>query len=549
MIVVISTLVGGLGIFLLAISMITDGLRQAAGDQLKTILERWTTTRLRGVGSGLLVTAVVQSSSAITVATIGFVNAGLLSLGQALGVIYGANVGTTMTGWIVAAVGFSFRIEALALPMIGCGMFVRVFRPRTRLGDLGAALAGFGLFFIGIDLMTGAFETFAANLDLAALALDGFLGTVFYVVLGIVMTVLTQSSSAAIAITLTAATGGVLSIEAAAATVIGANVGTTSTAAFAVIGATANARRVAAAHVVFNFVTAAAALVLLPLLLWFVRVTGDMLGLEDIPAVTLALFHTLFNIFGVVLMWPLTTRLSRYLQNRFTTQAERLSRPQYLDSNVLATPALAIEALRLELLRTAAMTRDLISKSLGDSESRGRELQEQRVAVGLLDDEIASFVTRIDMSNLPVSMQANMPQALRIVGYFEDVLGYLDDYDSHQRDVQAISRPGVAEAIARFRRQVIKHVGRCDPNSADVVEQRITTQYAELREDWRRLKAVLLEAASQRSVPVERLNLALEGLRSSLRLAEQMTKSATRLFELLHPSVHGIATLEQKPAG
>jgi len=531
---ILGTLLGGLGIFLLAISMITDGLKLAAGDQLKAILERWTTTRLRGVGSGMLVTAIVQSSSAVTVATIGFVNAGLLSLGQALGVIYGANVGTTMTGWVVAAIGFDFRIEALALPMIGIGMFSRLLRPHSRIGDLGLALAGFGLFFIGIDLMKGAFEGFAADFDLAGLGAGGPLGLLLYVLLGVLMTVLTQSSSAAIAITLTAATGGVLSIDAAAATVIGANVGTTSTAAFAVIGATANARRVAAAHVVFNIVTGAAALLLLPLMLWSVRVTGDLFGLHDVPAVTLAMFHTVFNILGVVLMWPLTTRLTHFLLGKFTTQAELVSRTQYLDSNVVATPALALEALNLELSRTVALVRDLVARTLG-SEDRGRSLQAQRVGVGALIERIAEFVTRITAERQPEELRGNAPQALRILGYVEEIVTLLDDYDDASNDIRAITQPAVADAIALYYRHVVQHVLRCDPMSADVARGRIDEQYRDLRQEWRDLKTVLLDAASMGTVPVQRLNLALDGMRSTLRMAERLTRAAERLGALLRP--------------
>lgn len=531
MTLILGTLVGGLGIFLLAISMITDGLKLAAGGQLKSILERWTTSRLRGVGSGILVTAVVQSSSAVTVATIGFVNAGLLSLGQALGVIYGANVGTTMTGWVVAAVGFNLRIEALALPMIGIGMFMRMFRPHSRLGDLGMALAGFGLFFIGIDLMKGAFESFAVDFDLAGLAVGGFPGLVLYVFVGMMMTVLTQSSSAAIAITLTAATGGVLTTDAAAATVIGANVGTTSTAAFAVIGATANARRVAAAHVVFNLVTAAVALLLLPFMLWIVRVTGGVLGLDNAPAVSLALFHTVFNALGIVLMWPLTTRLVRVLEGRFTTQAELVSKLQYLDSNVLETPSLALEALKREIVRALALTRDLVNRSLA-REAAGRALQDQRIGIEALCDQIAGFIARIGTSRVPEARRGDLPQSLRIVAYIEEVVGLLDDFQVSKSELDAVSHPAVVANIDRFLRHVAQFVLACEAEAPDVADGRIDAHYSELRDEWRALKASLLEAASHGTIPVQRLSLALEGLRATLRIAEQMSKGARRLRAL-----------------
>lgn len=533
MIVTVGTLLGGLGIFLLAISMITDGLKLAAGDKLKQILERWTTTRLRGVASGILVTAVVQSSSAVTVATIGFVNAGLLTLGRALGVIYGANIGTTMTGWIVAAIGFSFRVEALALPLVGLGMFARLLRPNTRLAEIGGALAGFGLFFIAIDLMRDAFEAFAGTLELGAIAPLGVGGILLYVAFGALMTVLTQSSSAAIAITLTAATGGVLGIDAAAAMVIGANVGTTSTAAFAVIGATANARRVAAAHVIFNLVTGAVALLLLPVMLWVVRVTGTVLGLADIPAVSLALFHTVFNLLGVLLMWPVTTRLAAFLGRRFTTQAERLSRPQYLDSNVLATPALALRALDLELVRALATARALVIHALDASGAPDRSRRDRAAALAALLDETLAFVSNLEATKLPEDLKGNIPMALRVTGYLEETAGLLADFEQGRPDVEAILQPGVANAVADFRRRIAAQVERCDPESADFASANLEDGYRETRERWHDLKSVLLEAAAERTVPIGRVNAALESLRTTLRISEQLTKCALRLHELI----------------
>jgi phosphate:Na+ symporter len=410
-------------------------------------------------------------------------------------------------------------------------MFTRLLRPRSRIGDLGMALAGFGLFFIGIDLMKTAFEGFAADFDLAALSLDGFFGLVIYVALGVMMTVLTQSSSAAIAITLTAATGGVLSIDAAAATVIGANVGTTSTAALAVIGATANARRVAAAHVVFNLMTGLVALILLPLVLWLVRATGEFLGLQDAPAVTLALFHTTFNILGVALMWPWTTRMAAFLQNRFTTQAERLSKPQFLDSNVLEAPDLALEALNREILRTFAMTRDLVARSLAPGPA-GRELQEQRVAIDGLCDETAKFVTRVHSERLPQELRDSTPRALRVLAYIEEITGLLDDYNESRDYIRAIAKPGVADRIESYQRAVVGHVMHCDPSSAEIAEAGLQPDYLKLRDEWRSLKVVLLEAATRGAFRVDNLNLAIEGLRALLRIAEQSTKAVARLREL-----------------
>ncbi|MFP5505085.1 MAG: Na/Pi symporter, partial [Gammaproteobacteria bacterium] len=170
---VIGTLAGGLGLFLIAVGMITQGLKVAAGRQLRTILQHWTGTRLRSIGSGVVITALAQSSSAVTVATIGFVNAGILQLRQALGVIFGANLGTTLTGWLVAVVGLEFKIEHFALPLIGLGVLLRVSGAGTRRGAFGEALAGFGLFFVGIDILREAFSGLVTSVTLPQLSATG----------------------------------------------------------------------------------------------------------------------------------------------------------------------------------------------------------------------------------------------------------------------------------------------------------------------------------------------------------------------------------------
>ncbi len=248
-ITIIGQLAGGIGLFLLAMKFITDGLKLAAGNALRTLLGRWTQTPIKGIGAGCLLTAIVQSSSAVTVATIGFVNAGLLTLFQAVGVIYGANIGTTMTAWLVAVLGFNIKVELFALPMIGIGIPLWFLASQSRQGGFGQVLSGFGLFFIGIDTLKHAFQSISSSFNLSMVSDFGVLGVLLLVGIGFLLTVLTQSSSAAIAMTLTAASGGVLALPSAAAMVIGSNLGTTSTAFFAAIGATPNAKCVAAAHV------------------------------------------------------------------------------------------------------------------------------------------------------------------------------------------------------------------------------------------------------------------------------------------------------------
>jgi phosphate:Na+ symporter len=349
---IIGTLAGGLGLFLIAVGMITQGLKVAAGRQLRGILQHWTGTRLRSIGSGVIITALAQSSSAVTVATIGFVNAGILQLRQALGVIFGANLGTTLDRLAGGRGRFRIQDRAFRPAADRLGVLLRVSGAGQRRGPLGEALAGFGMFFVGIDILREAFSGLAASVELPHLSATGApLELLVLVGIGFLMTVLTQASIAAIAIILTAVSGDALPLSSAAAMVIGANIGTTSTAALAVIGATSNAKRVAAGHILFNLMTGAIALAILPGLLWLVGEIGEELGLAAVPAMILALFHSVFNLLGVLLMLPFTNRLAGFLEGRFRTTEETEGRPRFLDKNVLTTPPLAVDALTHELQR------------------------------------------------------------------------------------------------------------------------------------------------------------------------------------------------------
>tara|TARA_Y100001001_G_scaffold2129_1_gene2544 strand:- start:17545 stop:18381 length:837 start_codon:yes stop_codon:yes gene_type:complete len=200
-------ILGGLALFLLAMEMMTDGLKSAAGHQLRHLLGHWTKTPLRGLAAGFLITGIVQHSGAVTVATIGFVNAGLLNLAQSLGIIFGSNIGTTMTAWLVSLVGFGFDIEAMALPLLAAGMGVKMISRNPRNRSLGQAFAGFALFFLGLSILKSSLETLAGGLDSDVLVGAGY-GLPAFVLIGFLATVLTQSSSASLAIVLTAAAGG-----------------------------------------------------------------------------------------------------------------------------------------------------------------------------------------------------------------------------------------------------------------------------------------------------------------------------------------------------
>lgn len=426
---VLAGLVGGVGLFLLGMELMTSGLRLAAGPALERLLAASTRTRWRGLLAGLGVTALVQSSSAVTVAVIGFVNAGLLSFSQSLWVVFGANVGTTMTGWIVAVLGFGVKIDALALPLVGLGVALRMSGAGLRRGALGTALAGFGLLFIGIEVLKGAFDGVAQGVSLPAGS--GVSAVLMQLLIGVLMTVLMQSSSAALTLALSAAQSGLLTAQGAAAVVIGTNIGTTVTAVIAAAGATANARRAAAAHVLFNLITGAVALVLLPWLVPALLAFKAWLGLPPSPALTVALFHTLFNVLGVALMWPLADRLAAWLQERFHTAEEDEARPRFLDDTVLAVPVLALDALQAEIARLRALSVRALRRALVAAvppagaapvpsleDAQAKAAREHAVAHAL-QRAVADFVVRLQRAEMSADSAARLPVLLRVARYAE----------------------------------------------------------------------------------------------------------------------------------
>lgn len=363
----LGVLIGGIGLFLLGITMMTNGLKLAAGPALEVILSRATRTPAAGLASGVLVTALVQSSSAVTVAVIGFVNAGLLDLGGALWVLFGANLGMTTTGWIVSLLGLKMKIDVLALPLVGIGIALRLTGVGQRRGALGDALAGFGILFIGIATLQGAFTGLVAQYRLPQG--EGLVEVLMQVFAGLVITLLVQSSSATMTITLAAAQGGMLSTQGGAAVIIGANIGTTATALLAAVGATPNARRAAVAQVIFNVVTGLVATALLPWMIGFIVHVGDWLHLPHDPAIALALFHTAFNVLGLVIMVPLAGRLTRWLQSRFRAREGDEGAPQFLDDTVAVVPELAADALRHEVKRIGAIVRRMVRMTLAGADA------------------------------------------------------------------------------------------------------------------------------------------------------------------------------------
>ncbi|RZG04424.1 Na/Pi cotransporter family protein [Pseudoalteromonas sp. CO348] len=516
------TLLGGLGIFLVAISMMTDGLKLAAGSSLRRVLGVWTKTPQRGIAAGFCMTALVQSSSAVTVASLGFVNAGLITMHQALGIVYGANVGTTITGWLVAAVGFKFNIQAIALPLIGIGALMKLLLPRSRLASAGMALVGFGLFFIGIDILKGAFEHIVAAFDLSQFTAEGINGMLTFLLVGMVMTTLTQSSSASIALTITAAASGMIGLYAAGAMVIGANVGTTSTSMLASIGATANAKRVAAAQVIFNVFTAMVAFAVLPVLFYLINHFTALFGVTADPALSLALFHTLFNILGVLLIFPLNDRLAGFLMKRFCSAEETASRPRFLDNTIAQTPELAINALLLESKLVADKVLAQFDKCLLPTDKLA--VEQALHAVQSLCQQISLFIVSVEQSALSSQTTSLLAKLMRIEQYLFTCSHCVEQLTEHAPYKQLAEHHDLHAQLNEYQAQ-LSHFMKTSLHGQNVTPTELLLAQEALQRLHDDVKDDLILAGTHASLAIDKMVSNINTLAEMWQLSQQWHKA------------------------
>jgi phosphate:Na+ symporter len=338
-------LLGGLGIFLLGVVIMTDGLKGVAGDALRSALTRFTRSPYSGAATGAISTAILQSSSAMTLAAVGFVGAGLLTFSQALGIVFGANIGTTITGWLVALLGFKFDLDSVVMPLVLLGVLMHLLgRGKSRQG--GMALAGFGLIFVGITAMQSGMSGLEGQLTPETFPPNTFAGRLQLLAIGVLITLVTQSSSAGVATALTAVHTGTMSFEQAAAMVIGMDVGTTATALFATIGGSVETRRTGYSHVVYNLFTGVGAFLLLSPYVWLWQwlAPGEVYQQAEIALVA---FHSSFNALGIVVILPFSEKFAALMMKLVPDRDSSLV--SRLDRQLLADPMVALEALRVTL--------------------------------------------------------------------------------------------------------------------------------------------------------------------------------------------------------
>ncbi|MEZ4599251.1 MAG: Na/Pi cotransporter family protein [Syntrophotaleaceae bacterium] len=432
-------LLGGLGLFLFGMKIMSEGLQKVAGDRMRKILTALTNNRIIGTLVGLAVTAIIQSSSATTVMVVGFVNAGLMTLTQSIGVVLGANIGTTITAQLLA-----FKITQYALPAIGLGTGLKLFSKSRQWSYVGEILLGFGILFFGLATMKEAFDPIKDSVEFQNFFLMVGDNHLLAVLLGALLTIFVQSSSATIGITLALATAGLISFEASVALILGENIGTTVTANLAAIGTNRVARRTALAHFLINFLGVGYMLLLFPVFLDFVNhITpedadfvvqsvaeaeklGVVLGDKPFIARHIANTHTLFNIINTLIFLPLVGVLCR-LTTLLIPGKEEASEfhLKYLDNRVLNTPPIAYGQARSETRRMAQITLEMFQETLAIfphiDEKRLVHLEKMEEIVDLLQKEITDFLVALSQQSITRQMSQDVAAMMHMANDLERI--------------------------------------------------------------------------------------------------------------------------------
>ncbi|WP_145180755.1 Na/Pi cotransporter family protein [Gimesia aquarii] len=436
-----TTLIGGLGIFLLGMKYMSQGLQSIAGASLRRLIGAVTNNRLLATIVGFLVTVLVQSSSVTTVMTVGFVNSGLMSLTQAIGVIMGANVGTTVTGWILV-----LKIGKYGLPMLGVAAFVYLFTKHEKVRYTALAVMGVGMVFFGLQLMKEAckflkdmpefqdwFLHFTANT---------YVGLYQCMLVGCILTILVQSSSATLGITISLAATGLIPFETAAALVLGENIGTTVTALLASLGTTTNARRAAYFHVLFNI---SGVIWISTIFFWYVKFIPWLIDADVTKAVmvngqasypgsvkAIAATHSVFNILNTLVFLPFAGKIAKLLTRIVKDQPEEISHLTSLDIRILETPVLAIEQSRGEVIKMgeicdemAQILNRILSREKPDPEEVEKLFQDEK-ELDRMQDEITHYITHLLSMDLPQEIISNGRCQLRMADEYESISDYLE---------------------------------------------------------------------------------------------------------------------------
>lgn len=418
---------GGLGFFFFGMKLLSDGLKKVAGEKLKSFLHNATKTPVLGILVGAFVTALIQSSSATTVMVVGFLNAGLLALKQGIYIIMGANIGTTVTAWIVSFVAV-FKVSAYADPMVGVGFFIMILSKKRKNQSLGQVILGFGLLFIGLEYMKDAFSPLKNN-ELAHNIIIHFSQNPWLgAFTGMVFTFLIQSSSASIAIVQMLAFNGLISFEAAIPLILGGNIGTTITAQLAAIGTNINARRSAMSHSLFNVIGVLYMLILISSGLFDKLITKIAPGGIDKENIMfmIAISHTAFNVINTIVLYPFINFLEKASIWLVPKKEDTVDfGTQYLETHLLDTPPLALEQIHKEIIYMLSIAKkavDNAEQSLLESDlNKVNKVSDLETVTDNLQSEITQYIVELSQKTLAVEESREIPVLIHNVNDLERI--------------------------------------------------------------------------------------------------------------------------------
>lgn len=392
---IIFTFIGGLGIFLYGIKQMGDGLQAAAGDRLRNILNTFTSNPIMGVLAGMIVTILIQSSSGTTVITIGLVSAGFMTMRQAIGVIMGANIGTTVTAFIIG-----IDIGAYALPILAIGAFLMFFIQKRKVKNIGMILFGFGALFYGLELMSGAVKPLADLEGFKQLMLDMSSNPIYGLIAGTILTVVIQSSSATIGILQGFFANDLISLHGALPVLLGDNIGTTITAVLASLAGSLAAKRVAAVHVMFNVIGASIFLIILPLYQMAIEWMQSLLNLK--PEMVIAFAHGTFNVTNTLIQLPFIFVLAWVVTK--IVPGEDLNekyKPRNLDRNLInRAPSIALQEAQEEIQNIGHMTFSMLKNVNEYDDKKERDIMHKHAAIDNMNDNVRQYLTKISEKKL-----------------------------------------------------------------------------------------------------------------------------------------------------
>ncbi len=408
-------IIGGLGLFIFGIKIMGDGLKKAAGEKMRELLSNLTNNRFKGLTLGAIVTSIIQSSSATTVMVVGFVNAGLMTLLQAIPIIIGANIGTTITAQLIA-----FKITDYALPIVAVGSFMYIFGKKKQTRQIGEAILGFGILFLGLSIMGGAAKTLgkgpAIQNFFSAFSSNPLLG----ILIGAIATAVVQSSSVTTGIIVIMAGNGLLDLGSAIPLILGTNIGTCITALLASIKTNITAKRAAAAHITFNIMGTIVAIFMIPLYIYIV--TSFSSGVER----QIANMHTLFNIVNAFLFIGIVPAFSKLIEK--IVPGEELiveNGPKYLAKNLINTPSIAIDASRKEIKRAMVISQEMIESAMKAFHNGNRkEIEKVHAREDIVDnlrDAITNYLVKITEKELSVTEAKMVPSLLHTINDIERI--------------------------------------------------------------------------------------------------------------------------------